>query len=138
MNNRKYISVIVLFLLASCLGSQPNHEKDEKRNPVIAIGIDNAESTVSIRDGQDFEVRLPVIPGTGYGWFIVRSDVERVRSIGQSVFQKIPGTGTVGGAELQVFHFKALQKGLTELVFEERRPWEKASKRSFAVMLSID
>lgn len=138
MYKRKFNIIILFFLVSSCLVSQPNHGQDEKRYPVIAISINNADSTVSIRDGQDFEVRLPVIPGTGYGWFIVHSDVERVRSIGQSVFQKLPGKGTVGGAELQVFHFKALQKGLTELVFEERRPWEKASKRSFAVMLSID
>jgi predicted secreted protein len=138
MHSLKFTSVVMLFLIASCLGRQPSHGKDEKRYPVIAISIDNADSTVSIRNGQDFEVRLPVIPGTGYGWFVIGSDVKRVKPIGQPVFQKSPGKETVGATEQQVFRFEALKKGVTKLVFEERRPWEKKSMRSFTVLLRIE
>jgi predicted secreted protein len=138
MRNRQFIILTILVLLTSCLGSLPTHGIDEKGYPVIAIGISDADSTVSVRKGQDIEVRLPVVPGTGYGWFVVRLDTKLVRPIGQSVFQTGPRTGTVGSAELQVFRLEAMQKGVTEIVLEEKRPWERVSKRSFAVMLSID
>lgn len=138
MRYRQFIIVTIFLVIASCLGSQQNCGTDEERCPVITIGIDDADSTVSVIEDQDIEVRLPVVPGTGYGWFILRLDTQLVKPVGQSVFQTVPRKGTVGSTELQVFRFEALQKGVTELVLEERRPWEKTAKRSFAVTFSID
>ena len=90
---------------------------------VTVLGKDNG-GQVSVPKGDILVIRLEAIPGTGYGWQVVRNDTEQLKPLGKPVFEPL-GKDLVGATEHQVFRFKALAPGSTELELHYVRPWEK-------------
>jgi inhibitor of cysteine peptidase len=82
------------------------------------------EIQVSIKQGEEFEVRLPSNPSTGYAWQVtVQPDGIRLLD---SVFLAPEGEQPVAGAAgEQVFHFIADRPGRYELQMELKRRWER-------------
>lgn len=81
-----------------------------------------AEFCLHLED--ELEVRLEAVPGTGYSWIISGDDEGVLSQIGEPVFEK-SGEPVLGGAEQQVFSFRALSTGVRRLQWLYRRPWEK-------------
>ena len=111
--------------------------QEEEKHPVHSIGIDKADSIISVRQGERIKLALPAAPGTGYGWSIVQVDAEILKSVGQPVFESGETEGAVGATEQQIFLFDAQKKGITELVLVEKRVWEEQINRSFSVTIRI-
>jgi predicted secreted protein len=105
-------------------------EKDNKGHFQIALG-------------GILTVKLDVIPGTGYAWYVVENDPTLLKPMGESFFEpKIvdPRKKIVGAPEDQVFRFRAQAKGGNILSIECIRKWEKraAPLKTFSVTLQIN
>ena len=91
-------------------------------------------TTIQVAAGDRFAVELRGNPSTGYMWQ-AEVDGQYLELLGQ---QFEPGGGGVGAAGQEVFQFRALAAGTTEIDCVYRRPWEKEihEKRRFRVSIS--
>lgn len=81
------------------------------------------EIKISARPGEEFEVRLPSNPSTGYAWYVT-AQPDGIRLL-ESVFQAPQGGQPVAGAAgEQVFRFLSDRPGKYELEMELKRTWE--------------
>jgi len=76
--------------------------------------------------GEQFAIALAGNPTTGYAWQ-VRSDSQALELLGQEF--ELGGEG-VGAGGMEVFRFRALATGETEITCEYRRPWDKETRES--------
>ena len=81
---------------------------------------------IQVAVGEEFALALAGNPTTGYAWQ-VRSDGQILKPLGQEF--ELGGEG-VGAGGLEVFRFRALETGETEIACEYRRPWEKETRES--------
>ena len=86
-------------------------------DPVIAI---------QIAVGEEFAIELEGNPTTGYTWQ-VHADSRHLALLGQE-FE--PGGKGVGAGGREVFRFRVLASGQTEIDCEYQRPWDKESRES--------
>ncbi len=100
-------------------------EKDKKRE-------------VSVPKDGILIVRLSVSPGTGFSWHITRCDRDRLKLLGDPVFEG-SGEAKPGVREEQVFRFKALTAGPSVLRLAFRRAWEKDAPpaKTFEIKVKI-
>lgn len=92
---------------------------------------DDVEAAV----GEEFSVRLPSTPTTGYVWQ-VDALPKGVELLG-SAFEKAPGTTKPGDEAVQVLHFRALEAGNYEVGFSLRRTWQKVAIESRSTRIAI-
>jgi len=131
----KVVSIFCATVFCLVIGASG---QEEEKQPVHLIGIDKADSIISVRQGERIKLSLPAAPGTGYGWSVVQVDTEILKSAGQPVFESRETEGKVGATEQQIFLFDAQKKGITELVLVEKRVWEEQINRSFSVTIRVD
>jgi inhibitor of cysteine peptidase len=90
--------------------------------------------TIRVDAGESFAIELAGNPTTGYMW---QPDVDsqHLELLGQE-FE--PGGEGVGAGGVEVFHFRALAAGETEIACEYRRAWDKESRdtKRFPVAIS--
>ena len=91
-------------------------------------------TTIRVEAGESFAIGLAGNPTTGYTW---QPDVDsqHLELLGQE-FE--PGGEGVGAGGKEIFRFRALAAGDTEIAFAYRRPWDKESRdtSSFRVAIS--
>ncbi len=92
------------------------------------------EAAIQVAAGDRFALELAGNPTTGYTWQ-VRIDGQHLDLLGQE-FE--PGGVGVGAGGKEVFLFRALASGETEISCDYRRPWDKESHDSkrFRVVIS--
>ena len=83
-------------------------------------------AVIQVAVGEEFTIALAGNPTTGYAWQ-VRSDGQILELLGQEF--ELGGEG-VGAGGLEVFHFRALATGETEIACEYRRPWDKETRET--------
>lgn len=83
-------------------------------------------------------VRLGVSPGTGFSWHIRHCDRDRLKLLGDPVFEASEEVKP-GLSEQQVFRFKALTAGPSVLKLAYRRVWEKDASpaKTFKIKVKI-
>lgn len=96
------------------------------------------DTPVTVKEGQTLELELESNPTTGYIWevaFPVNKDILRQERENEFVSR----SDLIGAGGVQIFYFKGIKKGKTELVFEYRRPWEKNKDpaRRYVVRVSV-
>lgn len=81
--------------------------------------------------GQQFIVRLPSKPGTGYHWIPVNEANAILAQQGESSYQTLQGTVQVSESpSIETLSFKTLNKGTQRLRLEYRQPWDiKSAKK---------
>ncbi len=92
------------------------------------------EIKISAKAGEEFEVRLPSSPSTGYAWHVA-AQPDGIRLL-DSIFLAPQGAQPVAGAAgEQVFRFLADRPGKYEFEMELKRAWEQQpiDKRSVEV-----
>ena len=91
-------------------------------------------AAIQLAVGDEFAIELAGNPTTGYAWQ-VHADSQHLELLGQ-VFE--PGGEGVGAGGQEVFRFRVLAAGETEVACEYRRPWEKEvhDTRRFRVAVS--
>lgn len=91
---------------------------------------------IDIKNGEQFSVVLESNPTTGYQWS-AQYDKEIIKLIDDKYEPLNKNQQIVGAPGKQMFVFKALKKGKTELKFEYARTWEKDSIDSKAFRVTI-
>lgn len=94
------------------------------RAKILQLSGNDNSGSVTVKNGQLFEISLKGNPTTGYNWEAAPPFDDRLLSqVGMPEFK--PDSNLLGAPGMQVFRFKALKKGETTLKLVYRRPWEK-------------
>jgi len=88
--------------------TQPTPEKDD----IVA------------RVGETFEIHLPSNPTTGYRWIIAPAIDEKIVHLESQDYFRTDGTMPGAGGD-EVWKFRAVGRGRTEIVMGYTRPWER-------------
>jgi inhibitor of cysteine peptidase len=84
--------------------------------------------------GETFAIALAGNPTTGYTWHAT-VDPGHLEVVGETFEPAGKGVGS-GGQE--VFRFRALAPGSSEIKYEYRRPWDKKARESKRFRIEID
>jgi inhibitor of cysteine peptidase len=89
--------------------------------------------TICVEAGESFAIELAGNPTTGYMW---QPDVDsqHLELLGQE-FE--PGGGGIGAGGKEIFRFRALAAGDTEIAFSYQRPWDKESHDTSSFQVAI-
>ena len=109
------VLLVALGLLAGC-GSSSSEEIKE----VTVDMEDNGRQIILVR-GQTLVVSLDAQPSTGYTWEVTEVDETILRQEGDPEFQ--PTSGGIGAPGVQIFRFKAITGGETDLRMIYHQPW---------------
>ena len=105
----------------------------KEREPLIAMASTSSQITlteqdtervISVDPGALIILRLEAVPGTGFGWQIVEGGFPELQLESSPAFEP-KSQKEAGGAEDEVFRFRAKEKGRVNLELHYRRPWEK-------------
>jgi len=91
----------------------------------------NLSQTVSLATDQALEIRLPVKPANGYGWYLKDKNKTRtvLEQIGDWEFEPdVPGNVAAGASGTQIIHFTPSASGKLDLELVLMRPWEGVTK----------
>ena len=91
-------------------------------------------TAIQVTVGDSFAIQMAGNPSTGYTWQ-VHADSQRLELLSQE-FE--PGGEGIGAGGQEVFRFRVLAAGETEIDCEYRRPWDKETHdtRRFRVTVS--
>ena len=79
---------------------------------------------LSLQVGQQFILRLPSNPTTGFRW-VLRDGAESVlQSLGPEVYSNPEDAGLVGSAGKSTWRFQTRERGEGRLLLTYQRPWE--------------
>lgn len=92
-----------------------------KRNEVKAS---EGKDTLQVFEGKTFEIVVDENPTTGYVWS-VKHFSRGLESLGSKYVGDKSKKGMVGVGGKRVFLFKSVANGESEIVLENRRPWEE-------------
>lgn len=126
MKNRN-ISASVLLMAVLCLtmisGSfAANNVCCNQIHPKVCCNQTYSKE-ISVRVNESFEISLKSNPSTGYTWMDPIYDSEYLTLTGSTYI--LPPLSNVSGAPgTQVYTFKALKAGDTEIKLIYKRPWE--------------
>jgi inhibitor of cysteine peptidase len=87
----------------------------------LTLTVQDDGHEISVAVGNTVILRLEAIPGTGYGWQIVRNGSPQLQLEGTPVFES-RNKIEEGGAEDEVFRFRAQMPGTADLELQYRRP----------------
>ena len=92
---------------------------------------------IQVRPGDIIQIELPGTGGTGYWWYVTRSDERYVELLAEET--KISAEKKPGGPVQGVWRFKMREPGRTELVMKYYRVWEGPDKAvdEFSIILNI-
>jgi predicted secreted protein len=132
----------VLVMEATRLPEGHASERDQATETVPGVMIvttpDNGRE-VTLQSGGSISVRLEAIPGTGYGWQLVRNGSPQLQLEGPARFEPRSNV-EAGGVEDEVFRFRAQMTGIAEIEFHYRRPWDKQgpAAKTFTIRIIVE
>lgn len=96
-------------------------------------------SMIETQVGQEFTITLDSNPSTGYGWQLAEPLDESILELVGSEYEP-PEDGSIGTGGQELWTFKAVGQGETEIALKYVRPWEEdgvpAKERTFTVVVS--
>lgn len=105
------------------------------------MSIHEAENAqeIKLRPGQSFCLSLDSNPTTGYTWMLSgKYDQQTLSCTGQTYIAQDSKPNIVGQGGRQLFRFKALQEGTTELHLNYARPWESVMpQKTFQLKIRV-
>ena len=95
---------------------------------------------LSLHVGQQFNLRLPSNPTTGFRWLLRDSAPQVLKSLGPEVYSNPEDSGLVGSAGQSSWRFEAAQPGSGRLLLVYRRPWETgvAPAQTFDCQVTVE
>lgn len=122
---------IGVVLLSSCvaaadgLGLAPPVEDPSKAEEPIIEPEPTVYNSLTVKQGETFEITLVANGTTGFNWDLVEIDTSFVLWTGSEYVADDNAEGMVGIGGTAVFRFQAVGSGATELKLVYRRSWEK-------------
>jgi predicted secreted protein len=129
---------MVIFWQGVAFGPRPCFRETARmiklfRAEVVTMkSYDKSTNVIDAKVGEIFSVELESIPGAGYQWD-ADFDGQKVEIVKKEFAP--PPTGAIGGSGKDVFKFKPLVDGDTELRFVYKRPWETESSETFHIKM---
>lgn len=122
--------ILSLSLSIFLLKNDCNHDK------TIHLNDGHHGKQIKLFRGQKITLSLDANPTTGYTWMIAQIDTNIVKPQ-HSEFKS--ASERIGSPGKQIFHFRTLASGQTELRLIYHRPWEKDSSplNIFHIKLNI-
>jgi inhibitor of cysteine peptidase len=119
-------TLVAVALVAACSSMAPQalYSAMSSSEEAVIVTDKGNNGQLRVAKGGTLVIRLEAIPGTGYGWQVVKSDAELLKPVGTPVFEQSE-KDLVGAPEQQVFRFKAQAAGSVEVELHYVRPWEK-------------
>ena len=85
--------------------------------------FDDPSMSIDALVGQEFKITMQANPTTGYQWQLAKPlDETKVKLLGSQYRRDEPTLAGSGGAE--VWTFRGIAKGRTDISFKYVRPWE--------------
>ena len=103
---------------------------------VAAIDASYTGKEVEVAVGGSFTVILESNPTTGFMWELARNTDEAVLELVDQEFIA-PETALIGAGGKELWTFKALKKGTSEISMEYRRPWEQGVQPAETFVLTV-
>lgn len=110
-----FLILAILFSISSCSDEQKNYFTEK-----------NNGENINLNEGDIINVRLESNITTGYSWELsgeTDPDIIMLESSTYEELQKDKNVTGAGGSE--IFFFKAVSAGKTDIVLEYLRPWEE-------------
>lgn len=82
------------------------------------------DTCIQVQAGQIFSLKFVTSPGTGYGWELAAPLDEKMLIIMETK-NEASDSGLVGASEYEIWIYRALTVGRTEINLKYVRPWEK-------------
>jgi inhibitor of cysteine peptidase len=103
-----------------------------------ALTANDNGTTVTVKTGDTFTIKLEGNPSTGYTWEAKDLDTGILEQVGEAEFSG-GAPGVVGSPGTLTLTFKALQPGTTTLTLVYHRPWEKDVEpiETFSVTVTV-
>ncbi len=111
-----YLALLVPLLTLSFLvsGAYAAHNQNVAAHPVLATKV--------VKVNKEFRVILKSNPTTGYSW-TAKFDPNYAQLINSKYIPYKTKPGIVGSGGIQIFTFKAIKPGKTQITMEYQRPW---------------
>lgn len=116
---KKYSALLVTFLALGLLvaGAFAVQAKSNGTSPEII------KKTVKVN--KEFTIVLSSNPTTGYSWN-AKFDPSYIQLVSSSYKPNKTTSGIVGSGGVQIFKFKAVKPGKTEIVMQYKKSWENS------------
>lgn len=118
-------------LLAACAQQAPS-----------TLTLDNHArhcQPLQLSPGQEFNLRLPSNPTTGFRWTLRADAAPQLKLLGPEVYIVPEEAGLVGAAGVSSWRFRAVARGEAALGLDYARPWERevAPARQFDCRIRV-
>lgn len=117
---------VLLALVAQAAPMPKNPEAFAAEQSVIEDYLSPGD-VVAARPGQRFSIRLRSNPTTGYAWLLDCAPDSNLVSVVTNMYVPPANDGVVGAEGHEIWTFKALKTGETEVTLRYARPWEKGA-----------
>lgn len=111
-----YLTLLIPLLALSFLVSGVSAAQDP------STGTHTMLATKIVKANNEFMILLDSNPTTGYSW-MVKSDPNYVQLVNSTYISYKTRPGIVGSEGIQIFIFKAIKPGITQIIMEYQRPW---------------
>jgi inhibitor of cysteine peptidase len=116
-------------------------QKGQENKAAVVITERDGGGAVMASKGDTVLLELTVRGGTGYQWAVAANNNDVLQPQGQPATRPITRSDQPlpGGPALQVFTFRAVAQGTSQLELHYRRPFEKDREpaRKFTVTVSV-
>ena len=104
-----------LALLAACAQKPSNVTLEQNQQ---------SKCPLSLHVGQQFNLRLPSNPTTGFRWLLRDSAPQVLQSLGPEVYSNPEDAGLIGSGGISTWRYQATEAGSGRLRLTYERPWE--------------
>jgi inhibitor of cysteine peptidase len=111
----RLILAFSLALLSACAQKPTSVTLEQKQQ---------SKCPLTLHVGQQFILRLPSNPTTGFRWLLRDSAPQILQSLGPEVYSNPEDAGLVGSAGVSTWRFEVTQAGEGQLALTYERPWE--------------
>lgn len=112
------------------------HSTDQART--VTVGKEQSGQELRVKPGDMIRVELTAIAGTGYGWYLDKTDSEYLKLVSEETRQKSK-PGRVGGPVTVIWLFRAGKEGSGAIKLDYFREWEGKEKSAdhFVVRVTV-
>ncbi|MBX9764913.1 MAG: protease inhibitor I42 family protein [Pseudomonadaceae bacterium] len=96
----------------------------QKPNSVTLDQKHQSKCPLELHVGQQFNLRLPSNPTTGFRWLMRDAAPQVLKSLGPEVYSNPEDTGLVGSSGISTWRFNVVAAGEGQLSLTYERPWE--------------
>lgn len=112
---KKYLALLIPFLVLSFLVSGVSAAQDNN--------VAHYKPVKVVKVNKEFKIALESNPTTGYSWE-AKFDPEYIKLVNSTYIAYQTNPRIVGSGGVEIFTFKAIKPGKTEITMQYQRPWE--------------